>query len=392
MPAAHRGRGLVVYGATGHTGRLIAARAAACWRHARSRREPLWASPPLLAGRSPGRLASLAASLGLPFAVAALEDREAVDAMLDDRAVLLNAAGPYTATAVPLARACLRTRTHYLDVSGELASFRSVDDLNVDATQLGVLLMPGAGFVVTASDYLAGRLARALPGLSTLRLALSSVPALSRGSLQSLVESARSGMSVRRAGRLVSVPVGRLERTFVFDESPDGAPVLCTAVQLPDVVTAPITVPSLVNVETYAEAGAWRRFWYQATGFGAAALHVAPVRRLLRQQIGRLPEKITLGDAASPPQVFVAEGEDHYGALRLSLRLEAADAYAFSAWSAVLLAEQVARHDAGSRSLPGGLGTPSRLFHDAVHAAMTSAPDVRVGTIREEGLGARRDG
>ncbi|MBI1396494.1 MAG: hypothetical protein GC151_10990 [Betaproteobacteria bacterium] len=390
-------QGLVVYGATGHTGALIASFAAARWQAARRRgAEPLWAEPPLLAGRDATRLRSLADPLGLPWVAASLDDAASLDAALAQRAIVIHAAGPFAGTAVRMVRACLRTRTHYLDVSGEFASFRQVDDFNVDATQLGVMLMPGAGFVVTASDYLAARLAREVPGLHTLRIAMSSAGELSRGSLATLLEASRMRVTIRRAGRYVAIPPGQREREFCFADSDFGPATLCSAVQLPDLLSAVETTRGLssgdasegvANVETYAEADVWRRVWLQGAAATAALTQAAPVKRFLQRRIAQLPEVVR----TSPPraQIVVAEGEDRYGALCRRARLETDDVYAFSAWSAVLLAEFAARRGAAARTGLAGIRTPAGLFHDELHASLAECDHVRVSPIRSEGLGAR---
>src|SRR4051812_32748697 len=106
-----RGR-ILIYGGTGYTGRLIA-------EHARNAQRA-----PVIAGRTAHRVQTLAAELALPGRVITLDEPEAIDDALGDVAVLINAASPYARTARPLIEACLRTRTHYLDITGELPIFQ----------------------------------------------------------------------------------------------------------------------------------------------------------------------------------------------------------------------------------------------------------------------------
>ncbi len=391
MPTPAARTGLVIYGATGFTGRQIAELAAQRWAQQPARRPgALWAQPPLLAGRDVEKLRPLAESLGLPCEAVALDDRKRLDAVLSQRAIVINAAGPFSATAEALAKACVRTRTHYLDVSGEFGSFRRVDDLNVDATQLGVLLMPGAGFVVAASDFLLAEIRDAMPDVRTVRVAVSTPSRLSRGSLATLLETTREGVAVRRAGGLTTVPVGQLERAFVFADEDFGPPVLCAAVQLPDLVSAHVTARTVENVETYAEADTLRRLWFQVTGVAAMGLQFDSVKRALRSQIARLPDTTTLSDQSSARQVFVVEGEDAYGALTLRARFEAADTYAFTAWSAVTLAEFAAERLRRTASLPAGFRTPASVFHAELREALHTCDCAVVSPLRAFGLGARR--
>lgn len=391
MPTDATRSGLVIYGATGFTGRQIAELAAQRMANQPARQPgALWTQPPMLAGRDTEKLRPLAKSLGLPFTAVALDDRPRLDALLSQRAFVINAAGPFSATAEPLAKACVRTRTHYLDVSGEFGSFRRVDDLNVDATQLGVMLMPGAGFVVAASDYLLAEIRDAMPAVRTVRVAVSTPSRLSRGSLATLLETTREGVAVRRAGGLTTVPVGQLERTFVFANKDFGPPVLCAAVQLPDLLSAHVTARTVENVETYAEADTLRRIWFQVTGVAAMGLQFDAVKRALRSQIARLPDTTALAEQDSARQVFVVEGEDAYGALTLRARFEAADTYAFSAWSAVTLAELAAERLRRTSSLPTGFRTPAGEFHEELRAALRHCDCALVSPLRAFGLGARR--
>ena len=108
----------MLYGAAGHTGSLIA-------QHARER-----GHRPLLAGVPGPAVTALAARLGLPHQTLALDDPAALSAALDGVDLVLNAAGPFQHTAAPLAEACLRAGTHYLDVGNELQVFAALYSLH----------------------------------------------------------------------------------------------------------------------------------------------------------------------------------------------------------------------------------------------------------------------
>src|SRR3954451_6133154 len=102
---------LLIYGATGYIGALIAREAVA-----RGRR-------PILAGRTAAAVAALANELGLGHRAFALDDPAAVAAGLRGVAAVLNGAGPFARTAGPLAAACLAAGVHYLDITGEIGVF-----------------------------------------------------------------------------------------------------------------------------------------------------------------------------------------------------------------------------------------------------------------------------
>lgn len=99
---------LMIYGATGYTGRMAAA-------HAKTMGLPI-----LIAGRDEEPLRALAEELGVKHRVFALDDGADIDAGLTDVAVLLNCAGPFLHTAEPLMRGALRNGVHYLDIAAEL--------------------------------------------------------------------------------------------------------------------------------------------------------------------------------------------------------------------------------------------------------------------------------
>ena len=89
---------LLIYGANGYTGALIARLAVAQrWR-------------PILAGRNHPALAAVAAPLGLDYRVFALEDAAALDAGLAGAQLVLHCAGPFVHTARQIGRASCRER------------------------------------------------------------------------------------------------------------------------------------------------------------------------------------------------------------------------------------------------------------------------------------------
>ena len=134
---------LLVYGATGFTGRLVVDALLA--RGIR----------PILGGRNRERLEHAAGALNLEYRVASVSDANALAALLSDLDVLLLAAGPFSQTAVPIVQACLASGVHYLDVTGECAVFESIAQFGGAAATRHCMVMPGCGFDVVASDCLA---------------------------------------------------------------------------------------------------------------------------------------------------------------------------------------------------------------------------------------------
>jgi short subunit dehydrogenase-like uncharacterized protein len=227
----------LVYGATGYTGRLIVRRAA---EHG---------IRPVVAGRDAAAVAELGREHGLEHRVFGLDgDAAAVEHGLAGIAVLLNCAGPFVHTWRPLAEACLNTRTHYVDITGEVEVFEALAALDAQARGAGVMLLPGAGFDVVPSDCVAARLARRLPDAARLVLAIRGSGPLSHGTAATAVEHQDRGGLVRRAGRLTRVPAGWRTRSVDFG---DGR--LRTAVSIPwgDLATAWRST-GIENIEVYA--------------------------------------------------------------------------------------------------------------------------------------------
>ena len=149
----------MLYGAAGHTGALIAQHA-----HERGHR-------PVLAGRTAPAIAALARRLDLPHQALALDDPDALNAALASVDLVLNAAGPFLHTAVPLAGACLAAGVHYLDIGNELQAFRALYDLDQRAQDAVVTIMPGTGFGVIATNCLARYVSDAVGGAAVLEVA-----------------------------------------------------------------------------------------------------------------------------------------------------------------------------------------------------------------------------
>jgi short subunit dehydrogenase-like uncharacterized protein len=183
---------ILIYGATGYTGKLIAK--AAVSRGAR----------PILAGRNLDKVKAIAVPLGLTARAFDLSESARIDAAIKDISALLCAAGPFSATSRPVADACLRNRVHYLDVTGEIDVFEALAARDAKAKGRGVTLLPGTGFDVVPSDCLAAHLKRRLPDATDLKLYLSLGANMSRGTAKTMIEAMAAGTRLRRKGRIVS--------------------------------------------------------------------------------------------------------------------------------------------------------------------------------------------
>jgi short subunit dehydrogenase-like uncharacterized protein len=150
-----------VYGATGYTGRLIAAELA------------LGGAELILSGRNPAKLEALAAELGgaARTRVATLDDPESLRQLLEPCAVVIDCAGPFLLYGEPVLRAAVETRTHYLDTSGEQAYIRiAFDRYGQAAESAGVAVVPAMGFDFAPGDMLASLTAEGMGEVDELSL------------------------------------------------------------------------------------------------------------------------------------------------------------------------------------------------------------------------------
>lgn len=327
----------MIYGATGHTGSLTASLASDQGYR------------PILAGRNKDKLNELAARLELPVFVADAEDVDALQNRLDDVDILVNMAGPFSATAKPLVEAALRSGTHYIDIAGELAVFKMLQLMDDCARRCGTMIMPGAGFVVVPSDCLAAHMIRRQPDARYLRIAVSRPNSISSGSAVTMVELINENVTIRQGGQLTSIPVGGLVRMFDFGDGPRNS----TAVSLPEVLTAFHTT-GIPNIESYVESTLLERTVYHAGAVLGSALKSAPIQSLLKLQAQVLAP--AAGSHGVNGRTFVAEVEDPWRH-EMRTRLRTPEGYGFTAQTVLVI---VAKIMAGCYE--AGFQTPGRVY------------------------------
>lgn len=148
--AAARELDVVVLGATGVTGRLVA-------RHLAQRAASTGARWGV-AGRSRDRLEQVRRDVAVApddgtVVVADLQDAASLAAMARRAAVVLNLAGPYSQTAEDVIGACVDAGTSYVDLSGEIpAVARTVRRWHDAARAAGVCVVQVCGFEALPTD------------------------------------------------------------------------------------------------------------------------------------------------------------------------------------------------------------------------------------------------
>jgi short subunit dehydrogenase-like uncharacterized protein len=336
-------RELMIYGASGYTGKLLARGAAAAGLR------------PILAGRDATRLQAVAAPLGLRCRVVPIDDaRRQADALRDVH-VLLNAAGPFAATARSWVDACLRTGTHYLDLGGEMAVFEAIERRDGDACDKKIMLMPGVGFLVVASDCLARHVASRLPTAHWLRIGTSRSMLLSRGSAKTMIGLIDDKVSVRRNGTLTRVPVGAVEHAFDYGYRDDEGRRLSTAMSMAELITAHRTT-GIKNIESYVEVAPLERATMRFASRWAWLLRNPLCQVAMQTQAELLPDGPSRRDMPEQPRTVVVEAYDQKGRTA-SARLVTPEAYRFTAAAAVAIARRVLDDD-----FKAGFQTPATRY------------------------------
>lgn len=321
---------LLIYGANGYTGQLIA-RAAAAAQAAGGPR-------PILAGRSAAAVAQLGDFLGLPHRAFDLGDAAALDAGLQGVTAVLHCAGPFSHTAEPMVSACLRARAHYLDITGEVEVFERCAERDAEARAAGVMILPGVGFDVVPSDCLAAHLKRRLPEATHLTLAFQGQTQASRGTAATLIEGIPRGGLVREDGQLRRVPVGG--RTRVIDMGL--GPVPAMAIPWGDLATA-YRSTGIPNIEVYVAAPGLMRLASRLVRWFGPVLGSAPVQRLLLAGVRAAPAGPSEEDRTRRRTYLW--GEARAGDRRVVSRLQAPEGYTFTALAALDIAGRVLRGD-----------------------------------------------
>ena len=144
---------ILVWGATGFTGRLVAEYLA----RTQGRHGARWA----LAGRDRAKLEQIRSSLipleptcaQLPLVLADARDEASLDALVARTRVIITTVGPYARHGGALVAACARAGTDYCDLTGEVQWMRKmIDAHHAQARQSGARIVHTCGFDSIPSD------------------------------------------------------------------------------------------------------------------------------------------------------------------------------------------------------------------------------------------------
>ncbi|UGT61617.1 saccharopine dehydrogenase family protein [Nocardia asteroides] len=352
---------IVLFGATGYTGRLTA--------------EALVAqgASPVLAARNPDALAKLAADIGgTETAVADVTNPDSVRALLGKGDVLITTVGPFLRFGEPALAAALAAGAHYFDSTGEGPFIRTVFDHDAQARTAGVGLLSAFGF-----DYVPGNLAAAL--------ALEEAPEATRIDVGYFVEAPGTSGGTRasiagmlfehgfalRGGRVVPERSGSRIRSF------DVVGKQRTGVSIPGSEHLALTRvhPGLREADVFLGLPPLAARGLQGGSLVAGLLgRVAPARALAEGALA----KVVKGSTGGPGQEArartrswaVAEAADANGKVLATVTLNGNDPYDFT--SAILAWGATTALSGGLRGT-GALGPVDAFGLEALTAGAAEA-------------------
>jgi len=333
-------KSFLLYGSYGYTGQLIIARAL---------KEGL---RPILAGRDENKLRAQANQYSLEYRAFSLNETDKLDSASREVDAVLHCAGPFVHTFRQMAEACLRTKKHYVDISGEIPGFEGVAAMDAQAKEAGIMLMPGGGFDIVPSDCLAAHVRQRLPLATHLRLFLSGVGAgFSRGTAKSAIENMHRQGRIRRDGKLTQVQPAWKVLTQDFGKGP----VKVVSVGWGDVSSAYYST-GIPNIEVYfALPRALINFLYDMRVLGPL-LYNRPVKNLLKAMIDLLPPGPSEERRKNKFATLIGEATDQDGG-RAASKLHVPEGYTCTALTTVEIMKRILNNE-----YKVGFQTPSLAY------------------------------
>jgi short subunit dehydrogenase-like uncharacterized protein len=333
-------KNFLVYGSYGYTGKLIVEQAV---------RQGL---KPLLAGRDEKQLRAQAEKFGLEYRAFSVEDTATLDSALLEVGAVLHCAGPFVLTFRQMAEACIRTKRHYVDISGEIEGFEALAAMDEEAKRAGVMLLPGGGFDVVPSDCLSAYVAGKLPSATHLELYIKSIGSgVSRGTARSAIENSHRQGRIRRDGKIVSVP--NVWDTKYVDFS--HVPTRVISAGWGDVSTAYHST-GIPNITVYMHFPDKVIELMRMTRYVGFLLYARATKNFIKWLIGKI---ILSGPSRAQNEngfsLLIAEATDVKQTVRAKLRTP--EAYYLTALTSVEIVKRILDGD-----LKAGFQTPSRVY------------------------------
>ncbi len=325
---------VMVFGATGHTGRFVVAEL--CRR----------GLTPIIVGRDLAKLGALRGE----YPASEVRVAEAADASALDRAVLgcravINCAGPFLDTATPLVEAALRARAHYLDVTAEQASaLATFEQFAGPAEAAGVAVIPAMAFYGGLADLLATAAMAEWADADEIAVAVALDSWLPTQGTRLTGQRNRARRVVVSAGQLAPLADPPPTRTWPF-----AAPF-----EEQEVVALPLS--EIIVMARHLRAKEIHSF-----------MNLAPLRDLRNPET---PAPTPIDESGRSGQTFLVEVMARNGRIERYARASGRDIYAVSAPLVVEAAERLV----DGRFTRPGAAAPGELF-DASDFLRSLAPE-----------------
>lgn len=328
----------MIYGANGYTGELIAREAKARNLH------------PILAGRNENAIKHLAEELGFKPCIFGLSDQLNIIKQLSNVQLVLNCAGPFSSTSEPMIKACLRSGTHYIDITGEISIFEYAHSQNLQAEEANIILCPGVGFDVTPTDCIASQLKEMIPDANYLALGFDSNSGISPGTAKTAIEGLAVGGKVRINGQIKTVPLAWKTRHINFGNGEK----LATTIPWGDVSTAYYTT-GIPNIEVYIPISPKRVSILKRANYIRWFLGLSFIQSFLKKKAAQ--QKGPNSEQLKSQLTYVwGEAKNSQG-ISKTVRIRTANGYALTVASSLGVAEHLLKNP-----VKGGYRTPSQLM------------------------------
>lgn len=329
----------MIYGATGYTGELIS-------HHAKR-----MGYRPVLAGRNKSKLEPFATRIDMPWRAFTLDDADTIASQLEDIDLVIHCAGPFEDTAEPMMRACLKAKTHYLDITGEISVFELAHSLRKQADDAGIVMCPGVGFDVIPTDCIAARLNAQMPNATHLALGFDSSSKMSRGTALTGLRRIHIGGAVRADGEIKNVPLAYHTRRINFG---DGEKLAMT-IPWGDVSTAFYST-GIPNIEVFVPASPKLVKRMKRLNLIRWAFRFSGLRKQLEKKVKQGPAGPDAKERESHYTWVWGEARNANGDV-ITIRQKVLNGYELTSRGSVELAIYVLRNQ-----LAPGFYTPSRLY------------------------------
>ncbi len=330
----------MIYGANGYSGNLIALQA---------KQQGL---KPVLAGRNKEAIKALADQLSLDYQVFDLSDQDTIVENLQAMAAVIHCAGPFSQTAEPMIQSCLHSKTHYLDITGEIAVFEMAKSYNEQAQAAGIVICPGVGFDVIPTDCLASQLKSLMPDATHLALGFDSESRLSPGTAKTSVEGLSQGGRVRKNGAIIKVPLAYKTRKIDFGNGEK----LAMTIPWGDVSTAHFTT-AIDNIEVYIPASLKQVRRLKAMNYCRPLLGLACVQNFIKKRIENTVKGPSDKQRDEQKTYLWGEVKNANGAIK-QLRIITSNGYTLTVAGGLKMLEYTLKTD------KSGYYTPTTLVND----------------------------